>query len=87
MEEIKIDSSVLAFTLGISLLSGILFGLAPAIQCIRADLQTTLKEGARGAKTFERQRIRSFLVMAEVGLSLVLVGPGLIRASNAWWRR
>jgi putative ABC transport system permease protein len=79
VEEIRIDASVLAFTLGISLLSGILFGLAPATQWLRADLQTTLKEGARGAKTFERQRLRSLLVMAEVGLSLVLlVGAGLL---------
>ncbi|HEV8486765.1 MAG TPA: ABC transporter permease [Blastocatellia bacterium] len=79
VDEIKIDASVLAFTLGISLLSGVLFGLAPALQCIRADLQATLKEGARGAITFERHRLRSLLVIAEVGLSLVLlVGAGLL---------
>jgi predicted permease len=79
VEEIRIDAAVLAFTLGISLLSGILFGLGPAMQSIRADLHATLKEGARSAKTFERHRVRSVLVMSEVGLSLVLlVGAGLL---------
>ena len=79
VDEIKIDGAVLAFTLGISLLSGILFGLAPALQCIRADLHATLKEGGRSARTFERHRMRSTLVMVEVGLSLVLlVGAGLL---------
>jgi putative ABC transport system permease protein len=79
VDEIRIDAGVLAFTLWISLLIGILFGLAPALQSIKADLTAKLKEGARSAITFERHRLRSLLVILEVGCSLVLlVGAGLL---------
>jgi putative ABC transport system permease protein len=73
-----IDLRVLVFTLGITLLTGLIFGAVPALQTSRVDLNDTLKEGGRGATGF-RGRSRSFLVVTEIALSLVLlVGAGLM---------
>ncbi|HEX3184443.1 MAG TPA: FtsX-like permease family protein, partial [Pyrinomonadaceae bacterium] len=73
-----IDLRVLAFTLGITLLTGLIFGAVPALQTSRVDLNDTLKEGGRGAIGF-RGRSRSLLVVTEIALSLVLlVGAGLM---------
>ncbi len=81
-DEISLDTRVLLFTLGVSLLTGLLFGLAPALQATRVDFHATLKEGAGGGMA--RQRARSALVIAEVALSLVLlVGVGLLVRSLA----
>ena len=81
-DEITVDHSVLLFTLGMSLLTGIVFGLVPALQATRVDFHGTLKEGAAGGVS--RQRARSALVVAEVALSLVLlVGVGLLLRSLA----
>jgi predicted permease len=72
--DIRMDATVLAFTILLSLLTGLFFGLIPALQSSRADLQGTLKEGSAGAGTGRgRGRLRSALVSCEVGLSLVLV--------------
>jgi predicted permease len=72
--DIRIDATVLGFTILLSLLTGLVFGLIPALQSSRADLQGTLKEGSAGAGTGRgRGRLRSALVSCEVGLSLVLV--------------
>jgi putative ABC transport system permease protein len=76
--EISLDTRVLLFTAAISILTGIVFGLAPALQASRPDVQETLKETARGA-TGRRHRLRSAMVVAEVALTLVLlVGAGLM---------
>ena len=73
-----IDLRVLAFTLGITLLTGLIFGAIPALQTSRVDLNDTLKEGGRGAIGFSG-RSRSMLVVTEIALSLVLlVGAGLM---------
>ena len=82
---IRLDSAVLLFTLGVSLLTGLVFGLAPAIQGSRADLNTSLKEGARSQTGGAgRQRVRSALVVSEVALSLLLLtGAGLLVKSFA----
>jgi putative ABC transport system permease protein len=76
--EIGLDTRVLVFTVAISVLTGIVFGLAPALQAIRADVQESLKETARST-TGGRHRLRQFLVVAEVALTLVLlIGAGLL---------
>ena len=77
-DEIVLDHRVLLFTLAATALTGLLFGLAPALQATRVDLQGTLKDGTAGAGT-TRQRARSVLVVGQVALSLVLlVGVGLL---------
>jgi len=81
--DIGIDGSVLAFTAVISVLSGTLFGLMPALGYGGADLSSPLRDGARGSTTGrERHRARSGLVVAQVALALVLlVGSGLMARS------
>jgi predicted permease len=78
--EISLDWRVLGFTLGASAVTGILFGLAPALQISKTDVQETLKESGRGASATRRHnRLRSFLIVSEVALSIVLlVGAGLM---------
>jgi predicted permease len=77
--EVGIDRSVLAFTFGISLLTGLLFGLAPALQSSRTDLQKTLKEGGRSGVAYTRGWLRSGLMVFEVTSTLVLlIGAGLL---------
>ena len=75
--EIGLDWTVLAFTIGVSFLTGILFGLIPAIQAGEVDVHETLKETGRG--TSGRQWLRSSLVVVEVATTLVLlIGAGLM---------
>ncbi|HEV3410232.1 MAG TPA: ABC transporter permease [Chthoniobacterales bacterium] len=79
LDEIKIDPRVLAFTFGISLLTGLLFGLIPALQASRPDLNDALKEGSRGSTAGRSGTLRNVFVVAEVSLALVLlIGAGLM---------
>jgi putative ABC transport system permease protein len=79
-DNIGIDWQVLAFTLLLSLLTSFIFGLAPALQASKLDLNETLKEGGRGNSAGSQQnRLRSLLVIAEVALALVLlIASGLM---------
>jgi len=80
LAEINLDWRVLGFTLGASVLTGILFGLAPALQISRSDVQESLKESGRGASGSKRHnRLRNLLIVGEVALSVVLLaGAGLL---------
>jgi predicted permease len=80
-EAVGVDYHVLLFTVVISLVSGIAFGLVPAIRASSPELQQTLREGARGS-TSGAGGLRSALVVAEVALAMVLViGAGLMTRS------
>ncbi len=77
---VGLDWRVLAFTLGISVLTGIVFGLFPALSASRTDLNSSLKESSnRSGTSFRQNKARSLLVITEVGLALVLlVGSALL---------
>jgi len=78
VKEIALDKTVLGFTLSASILTGIVFGLVPALQISKPDLNETLKEGGRGT-TGARHRLRSAIVVSEIALALVLlIGAGLM---------
>jgi predicted permease len=84
--EVSLDSRVLFFTMALSLLAGIVFGLAPALKTSRVNLQDILKE--TGGSGGGRHRLHGVFVAVEVALALVLlVGAGLmIRSLTALWR-
>lgn len=77
---VGLDWTVVAFTIGISLATGVIFGLIPALQSSKADLTTTLKESAgRSGTGFRQNKVRSLLVVVEVALALVLlIGSALL---------
>jgi putative ABC transport system permease protein len=85
LAETSVDGWVLAFTLGISVISSLLFGLAPALHASRVDLNDALKQGGGRAVVGGGGRIRAALVVAEIALSVVLLaGAGLlIKSFNA----
>jgi putative ABC transport system permease protein len=79
LEQIGIDYRVLTFALGVSALTGVLFGIVPALQASKLDVTSALKEGGRGADGHRRTTARSLLLIGEVALSLMLlVGAGLL---------
>ncbi len=76
--EVRLDASVIAFTLGVTLLTGLVAGLLPALRAARPDLNAMLKEGER-KMAGRGGRLRQGLIVAEVGLAVVLlVGAGLL---------
>jgi putative ABC transport system permease protein len=79
VETIGVDWRTLAFTFGVSLLTGVLFGALPALQISRIDLNQTLKEGGKGSAGVGRRNLSRALVSIEVALAvIVLVGAGLL---------
>ena len=86
-EEVGLDARVLVFTIGISLFTGVLTGLAPALKSTRRRFSETLKEGGRGASA-GRVRAQGVFVAVEMALALVLlIGAGLmIRSLDALWK-
>jgi hypothetical protein len=83
IREVTVDARVLAFTFAVSVITGILFGLVPALAASNPDLNETLKEGGRGGSgSWKRHRARSAFVVAQVTLALVLmIGAGLMLKS------
>ena len=78
-QNITIDTRTLAFTLGASIITGLVFGLAPALQISRANLASWLKDGRSSGGSAARNRLRGGLVVAEVAMTLVLLlGAGLL---------
>ena len=86
-QEIHLDGRVLLFTLGVSVLAGLLFGFAPALKTSHSDLHETLKEGGRGSSG-TRHRLQGAFVVVEMALALILLaGAGLmIRSLAGLWR-
>jgi len=84
LEDIAINSAVLVFTFGVSLATGILFGVAPLWRAIKVDLNTSLKAGGRSGQSdgglyLKRRSLRGLLVVSELTLSLMLlIGAGLL---------
>ncbi len=83
--DIRLDGAVLAFTLLVSLATGVIFGLVPAWQASHVDLNSSLKSGMRtGSDTGSKGRVRNGLVMAEVALAIILlISAGLLIQSFA----
>jgi putative ABC transport system permease protein len=85
VKEIGVDRAALAFTAALSMLTGIAFGILPALTRARPALNETLKEGGKSGAVFGRGRVRKALIVSEVALSLaLLVGAGLLIKS--FWR-
>jgi len=79
LQDINLDFKVLSFTIVVSLITGVVFGFAPAWQVSRADVHESLKENARGVIGGLGNRLRGVFVVAEVAIALVLlVGAGLL---------
>ncbi len=77
--EVSVNPTVLAFTAGLAILTGLLFGLAPAMRAYRVGLETGLRDGMRGSAGRSSRRLNSVLVAAQFALCLVLlIGAGLL---------
>jgi putative ABC transport system permease protein len=83
IDSVRLDAGALGFMVLVSMLTGVLFGLAPALASARADLNSTIKEGGRaGSASRARGRTRAALVISEIAVSLMLlVGAGLLLRS------
>jgi putative ABC transport system permease protein len=82
LDTVALDGRVLLFTTALSILTGLAFGLVPAISAARPNLSEALKEGTRGSTEGKRNRLRSILVVSAVAMSLMLLaGAGLLLRS------
>lgn len=83
LDQAGLDLVTVAFALGATVVSSIVFGIVPALRTARPDLQGALREGGRGSGLVARDRVRQLLVAAEVALSLMLlIGAGLLIRSS-----
>jgi putative ABC transport system permease protein len=82
LKSLHLDATILSFSFGLSLLTGLVFGLAPALQSSRLDLNEVLKEGGRSTSAGASHRLRSAMVVTEIALAVVLlIGAGLMMKS------
>jgi putative ABC transport system permease protein len=80
--QVRVDPAVLGFSLGVTLLTALIFGLAPALRASRVDLQDALREGARSGSSVASRRLTQAFVVAQFALSLILlIGAGLLLRS------
>ena len=82
--DVRLNLPVLIFTIGATLLAGVLFGCAPAFQAVRLNLNETLKEGGRPGFSVGRHRVRHALVIAEFALALTLLSAGGLALHSFW---
>jgi putative ABC transport system permease protein len=83
--QVSIDWRVLSFTFGVAVITGILFGLVPALQSAKTELTESLKEGGRGSGTGTKHKTRNALVVSELAIAVILlVAAGLLLQS--FWR-
>lgn len=82
LHETGLNGAVLAFTIGVCLTAGLVCGALPALQSLKMNLDSVLKQGSKGTSSAGRQRVHSFLVIAEIAMALVpLIGAGLLLRS------
>ena len=84
LRDLQMDGRVLAFTALVCLLTGIAFGLAPALSALRIDLNSSLKESGAASQITDRLHLRSLFVVAEVALAMVLLVGGTLLAKTLW---
>lgn len=84
LTDVQLDWRVLCFTAGLSILTGLIFGVAPALQSSRTGLTGSLQSGGRGATHSVSQRLRSALAVAEVGLAALLVIAAGLLIRSLW---
>jgi putative ABC transport system permease protein len=82
VHDVTLNGVVLAFTLGVCVLTGVACGLLPALQTLRADLGSVIKQGTKGSSAFGSRRVHDFLVVSEIAMALLtLIGAGLLLRS------
>jgi len=82
--DVRLNIPVLLFTVGATMLAGVLFGCAPALQATRLNLNETLKEGGRGGSSAGKHRVRHGLVLAEFALALTLLAAAGLAIHSFW---
>src|SRR6202047_946001 len=82
--DVRLNIPVLLFTLAATMLAGVLFGCAPALQATRLNLNETLKEGSRGGTSAGKNRVRHALVLAEFSLALTLLAAAGLAIHSFW---
>ena len=82
VRDVSLNGVVLAFTFGVCVLTGVACGLLPALQTLRADLGSVIKQGTKGSSGFGSRRAHDFLVISEIAMALLpLIGAGLLLRS------